>query len=275
MNQLKPLKKGDKVAVISPSGRVNEEKIRLATGKLEEWGLEVVFGNNTFNIFNKLAGTDSERLNDLQWALDDEEIKAVFCSRGGYGLVRIIDEVNWSKFTAKPKFIIGFSDVTVLHNHVNKHLGIPTIHAAMPNSYDVASQESLQSLHDALFTPNYQYDLPLFKENEVVGGNLAIVYSLLGTNSDIDTEGKVLFLEEISEYAYNVDRMMHGLKKASKLNNLKGLAIGYFTDIKDDSFGLSVKEIIDNLTKEYNYPVIYGIKSGHEDNNRAIVLGRK
>lgn len=275
MNQLKPLKRGDKVAVISPSGRVNEEKIRLATGKLEEWGLEVVFGNNTFNIFNKLAGTDSERLNDLQWALDDEEIKAVFCSRGGYGLVRIIDEVNWSKFTAKPKFIIGFSDVTVLHNHVNKHMGIPTIHAAMPNSYDVASQESLQSLHDALFTPNYQYDLPLLKENEVVGGNLAIVYSLLGTNSDIDTEGKVLFLEEISEYAYNVDRMMHGLKKAGKLNNLKGLAIGYFTDIKDDSFGLSVKEIIDNLTKEYNYPVIYGIKSGHEDDNRAIVLGRK
>lgn len=275
MNQLKPLKKGDKVAVISPSGRVNEEKIRLATGKLEEWGLEVVFGNNTFNIFNKLAGTDSERLNDLQWALDDEEIKAVFCSRGGYGLVRIIDEVNWSKFTAKPKFIIGFSDVTVLHNHVNKHLGIPTIHAAMPNSYDVASQESLQSLHDALFTPNYQYDLPLLKENEVVGGNLAIVYSLLGTNSDIDTEGKVLFLEEISEYAYNVDRMMHGLKKAGKLNNLKGLAIGCFTDIKDDSFGLSVKEIIDNLTIEYNYPIIYGIKSGHEDDNRAIVLGRK
>lgn len=275
MNQLKPLKKGDKVAVISPSGRVNEEKIRLATNKLEEWGLEVVFGNHTFNIFNKLAGTDTERLNDLQWALDDEEIRAVFCSRGGYGLVRIIDEVNWSKFTAKPKFIIGFSDVTVLHNHVNKHLRIPTIHAAMPNSYDVASQESLQSLYDALFTTNYQYDLPILKENEVVGGNLAIVYSLLGTNSDINTEGKVLFLEEISEYAYNVDRMMHGLKKAGKLNNLKGLAIGYFTNIKDDSFGLTIKEIINNLTQEYNYPVVYGIKSGHEDDNRAIVFGGK
>lgn len=275
MTQLKPLKQGDKVAVISPSGRVNEEKIKMAIHKLEEWGLEVVLGDNTFNIFNKLAGTDSERLNDLQRALDDEEIKAVFCSRGGYGLVRIIDKVNWSKFTDTPKFIIGFSDVTVLHNHVNKHLGIPTIHAAMPNGYESATQESLQSLHDALFTPNYQYDLPLFKDNEVVGGNLAIVYSLLGTNSDIDTVGKVLFLEEISEYAYNVDRMMHGLKKAGKLNNLKGLATGYFTDIKDDSFGFSVKQIIENITKEYDYPIIYDIKSGHEDDNRAIVLGRK
>lgn len=275
MNKLNPLKKGDKVAVISPSGRVNEEKIKLAVQQLEAWGLEVFFGNNTFNIFNKLAGTDAERLSDLQEALDNEEIKAVFCTRGGYGLVRIIDEVNWSKFTAKPKLIIGFSDVTVLHNHVNKHISLPTIHAAMPNGYEVATQESLQSLHDALFNENYQYDLPLFKEHEVVGGNLAIVYSLLGTNSDIDTDDKVLFLEEISEYAYQIDRMMHGLKKAGKLNNLKALAIGYFTDITDDSFGFSVNEIIENVTKEYNYPVIYDVKSGHEDDNRAIVLGRK
>lgn len=275
MNQLKALQKGDKVAVISPSGRVNEEKIKLAAQKLEKWGLEVMFGNNTFNIFNKLAGTDTERLNDLQSALDDSEIKAIFCARGGYGLIRIVDEVNWSKFTAKPKLIIGFSDVTVLHNHINKHLSLPTIHAAMPNSYDVASQESLQSLYNALFDTNYQYDLPLLRENEVVGGNLAIVYSLLGTNSDIDTDNKVLFLEEIGEYAYQIDRMMHGLKKAGKLSNLKGLAIGYFTDIKEDSFGFSVKEIINNVTKEYNYPVVYNVKSGHEDDNRAIVLGRK
>jgi muramoyltetrapeptide carboxypeptidase len=275
MNQLKPLKKGDKVAVISPSGRVNEEKIKLAVQKIEEWGLNVVFGKNTFNIFNKLAGTDKERLSDLQWALDDDEIKAVFCTRGGYGLVRIIDEVNWSKFTAKPKFIIGFSDVTVLHNHVNKHIGIPTIHGLMPNSFESATQESIQSLHDALFNEKYQYDLPLFNNNEIVGGNLAIVYSLLGTNSDIDTDGKVLFLEEISEYAYQIDRMMHALKKAGKLNKLKGLAIGYFTDINNDGFGFSVKEIIENVTKEYNYPVIYDVKAGHENDNRAIVLGRK
>lgn len=275
MNQLKALQKGDKVAVISPSGRVNEEKIKVAVKKLKEWGLKVIFGNNTFNVFNKLAGTDNERLNDLQSALDDSEIKAIFCARGGYGLVRIIDELNWSKFTANPKYIIGFSDVTVLHNHVNKHIGSPTIHAAMPNSFESATEESLQSLYNALFDTNYQYDLPLFKENEVVGGNLAIVYSLLGTNSDIDTDGKVLFLEDIGEYAYQIDRMMHGLKKAGKLNKLKGLVIGYFTNIEDDSFGFYVKEIIDNVTKEYNYPVIYDVKSGHENDNRAIVLGRK
>lgn len=275
MKQLKALQKGDKVAVISPSGRVNEEKISQSISVLQDWGLEVVFGKNTFNVFNKLAGTDSERLTDLQWALDDEEIKAVFCTRGGYGLVRIIDEVNWSKFTAKPKFIIGFSDVTVLHNHVNKYFRIPTIHAVMPNSYESATPESLQTLHDALFNENYQYDLSLFNENEVVGGNLAIVYSLLGTNSDIDTTGKVLFLEDIGEYVYQIDRMMHALKKADKLSKLKGLAIGYFTDINDDSFGFSLKEIINKVTKEYSYPIIYGINAGHEDDNRAIVLGKR
>ena len=275
MEQLKSLQKGDKVAVISPSGRVNEEKINQAICVLQNWGLEVVFGNNTFNVFNKLAGTDNERLIDLQWALDNEEIRAIFCARGGYGLVRIIDGVNWSKFTAKPKYIIGFSDVTVLHNHINKNIGAPTIHAAMPNSFESASEESLASLHQALFNENYQYDLPLFNDNEVVGGNLAIVYSLLGTNSDIDTDNKVLFLEDIGEYAYQIDRMMYGLKKAGKLDKLKGLAVGYFTNIEVDSFGFSVEEIIENVTKEYDYPVIFNLKAGHEDDNRAIVLGRK
>lgn len=270
--QLQPLQKGDHVMVLSPSGKVEEIRVRDASNLLTNWGLKVEFGPHTFDAYNKLAGTDANRLSDLQYALDNPNIKAVFCSRGGYGLVRIIDQLNWRKFTDKPKLIIGFSDITVLHNQVHQ-LGFKTLHAPMPNSYSSTPNEVLAELKNALFESNYQYNNPLFKNNKVVGGNLAIVYSLLGTNSDIDTSGKVLFLEDIGEYAYQIDRMMHGLKKAGKLANLKGLALGYFTNIKDDNFGFSVKEIIDNLTSEYDYPVVYNIKAGHEDKNYPIVLG--
>lgn len=268
------LKIGDKVAVISPAGKVEEEKIMSAIKILEDWGLKVQLGKHAFDVFNKMAGKDEDRLKDLQDAIDNPNIKAIFCSRGGYGLVRIIDKVNWSKFTDNPKWIIGFSDVTVLHNQLNK-MGVPSIHAPMPNSYHSTPNEALLSLKNALFKNNYQYNHELFLNNEVVGGNLSIVYSLLGTNSDVDTDGKVLFLEEIAEYAYNVDRMFFALKKAGKLDKLKGLAIGYFTDIKDDNFGISIKDIILNITKEYNYPVVFDIKAGHEDDNHAIILGKK
>lgn len=270
--QIKPLQKGDQVALISPSGKVEETRIKEAVKLLEKWGLKVKFGNHSFNTFNKLAGKDQDRLSDLQWALDDSSIKAVFCTRGGYGLVRIVDKVNWSKFTDKPKLIIGFSDVTVLHNQIHL-LGFRTLHAPMPNSYETTPNVVLDELHKALFNANYQYDLPLFKSNKVVGGNLAIVYSLLGTNSDINTDEKILFLEDIGEYAYQIDRMMHGLKKAGKLKNLKGLALGYFTNIKDDNFGFTIKEIVENLTSEYNYPIIYDVKVGHEDENYPLFLG--
>ena len=268
-----PLKKGDKIIVISPSGKVEEEKIKEASKVYESWGLEVVFGENTFNKFNKLAGTDSERTADLQNALDDPEIKAIMCSRGGYGLVRIIDKLDFTKFMKNPKWIVGFSDVTVLHNHINKNCGIATIHAAMPNSFDSTPELAMESLKNSLFDENYQLSTR-FENKEIVGGNLAIIYSLLGTNSDIDTEGKVLLLEEIGEYAYQVDRMFFGLKKAGKLANLKGLLIGQFTNMTDDKFGFSVKEIIENCTKEYDFPIEYNVPVGHVEDNKAIVLGK-
>ena len=265
------LQPNDKVIILSPSGRVNEEQVRENSKILESWGLEVVFGNHAFEIHNKMAGKDVERALDIQFALDDPTIKAIFCSRGGYGLVRIIDQLDFSKYKKKPKWIIGFSDVTVLHNQLN-NIGIASIHGPMVNSYHTTPDVAMDSLKSSLFEPNYQLDNP-FEEEEIVGGNLAIVYGLLGTNTDINTDGKVLLLEEIGEYAYNIDRMVHGLKKAGKFDKLKGLLVGQFSGTKDDEFGYSVQEIIENCTREYDFPICYNFPVGHVEDNRAIILG--
>lgn len=266
------LKKGDKVRVISPSGKVEENKIKLACKVLEAWGLNVEFGLHAFDVYNKLAGEDEDRASDLQQALDDDSVKAVFCSRGGYGLVRIIDSIDFTKFKKNPKWVIGFSDVTVLHNHINE-LGIATLHAPMPNSFESTPQIAMDSLKNALFDSDYQIPNP-FGNEEIMGGNLAIIYSLLGTNSDLDTKGKILLLEDIGEYAYNIDRMIFALKKAGKFEGIKGLLVGQFSGIKDDNFGFSVKEIIENCISDYDFPIYYDIPVGHVDDNRAVVLGK-
>ena len=266
------LKKGDKVIVISPSGRVDEERVRLACKKLEAWGLNVKFGLHAFDVYNKLAGKDEDRASDLQQALDDDSVKAIFCSRGGYGLVRIIDSIDFTGFKKNPKWIVGFSDVTVLHNHING-MGIATIHGPMPNSFESTPQVAMDSLKNALFAKDYQLLNP-FEGEEIVGGNLAIIYSLLGTNSDIDTKGKVLLLEDIGEYAYNIDRMIFALKKSGKFEGIKGLLVGQFSGIKEDDFGFSVQEIIENCIADYEFPIYYDIPVGHVDDNRTVVLGK-
>ncbi len=265
------LAQGDSVIILSPSGRVIEERVKKSAEVLRNWGLKVRFSSHAFNSHFKLAGTDEERLSDLQSALDDKDIKAIFCARGGYGLVRIIDQFDFTKFMQNPKWVVGFSDVTVLHNELNK-LGVASLHAPMPNSYSSTPEIAMNSLYNALFKKNYQCDTP-FNKQEIVGGNLAIIYSLLGTNSDLNTNGKVLLIEDIGEYAYNIDRMIHALKKAGKFNKLKGLLVGQFTDIKDDGFGYTVKEIIENCTQEYSFQIWFDIPIGHVDDNRAIVLG--
>lgn len=265
------LKKSDKVIVISPSGKVEEESIRLACKKLEAWGLNVQFGFHAFDVYKKLAGKDEDRAADLQLALDDKSIKAIFCSRGGYGLMRIIDSIDFSAFKVNPKWVVGFSDVTVLHNHINL-MNIATIHGPMPNSFKSTPEIAMNSLKSALFESDYQFANPFVGE-EIVGGNLAIIYSLLGTNSDIHTKGKVLLLEDIGEYAYNIDRMIFALKKAGKFEGIKGLLIGQFSGIKEDSFGFSVQEIIENCIAECDFPIHYDIPVGHVNNNKAVVLG--
>lgn len=265
------LAQGDSVIILAPSGRVDEERIKKSADVLRNWGLKVRFANHAFSSHFKLAGTDQQRLSDLQEALNDKDLKAIFCARGGYGLVRIIDKIDFTGFLKNPKWIVGFSDVTVLHNEMNK-IGVASLHAPMPNSYESTPEIAMNSLHKALFNVDYQFESPFPKE-EIVGGNLAIIYSLLGTNSDLDTNGKVLLIEDIGEFAYNIDRMLHALKKAGKFDDLKGLLVGQFTDTKDDGFGYSVREIIDNCTNEFSFPIYFDVPIGHVNDNRAIVLG--
>lgn len=278
MIEPKLLKTGSKIALISTARKVSVQEMKFAISVFQSWGLEVVEGKNLYQVDNQFAGTDAERISDLQWALDNPEIEAIVCVRGGYGTARIIDHIDFTGFKKNPKWIVGFSDVTVLHCHL-QNMGYCSIHAIMPILFEnPKAQPSIESLKEALFNKNItypqRYTLP---EAEIVGGNLSIVHNLIGTKSDIDTTDKILFLEDIDEYFYHIDRMINHLERANKLSNLKALVIGYFTDLKDNSipFGKSVKEIIlDNVSK-YNYPVLFDFQAGHDFDNLAIVFGRK
>lgn len=276
------LQKGDKIAIISTARKISKEELQPAIDELMAWGLEVVFGKNLFNAYHQFSGTDAERIADLQWALDNEEIKAVLCARGGYGTVKIIDHIDFSKFTEQPKWIIGYSDVTVLHNHINQQFEIQTLHASMPINFSSNTVEALKSLKETLFgaLPVYYVDAYEFNrkgaaEGELVGGNLSILYSLTGTASQINTEGKILFLEDLDEYLYHVDRMLMNLDRAGMLKDLKGLVIGGMTDMNDNAipYGKTAKEIIAETIEKYNYPVCFDFPAGHLDDNRTLIMG--
>ena len=277
------LQPGDTIAIICTAKKVEREYIDRATKLLESWGLNVKLGQNLFERHFQFAGTDEQRAADLQDMLNDSEVKAILCARGGYGTVRIVDKVSFDLFTQNPKWIIGFSDITVLHNHIHTHFGIETLHATVPLNFPEGENENLRTLKKALFDGHLNYSIDAHAMNrkgiaqgEVVGGNLAMIQSLAGTNSDIDTRGKILFLEEISEYAYQVDRMMWNLNKSGKLDQLRGLIVGGFTDIKPgpDPFGYSAYEIIWELVKEYDYPVCFDFPAGHQEQNWTITMGR-
>ncbi|MFZ4740663.1 MAG: S66 peptidase family protein, partial [Bacteroidales bacterium] len=262
------LKTGDKIAIISTARKISQEELKPAIEMFRKWGFDAVYGRNLFRENHQFAGSDQERTEDLQWALDDENIKAVICARGGYGTVRIIDNIDFSKFQLNPKWVIGYSDVTVLHSHIQKQLGIETIHATMPVNFpkDGSENETLTSLKNALHNNNIQYTInshPLNRignaEGVLVGGNLSILYSLIGTASDIDTDGKILFIEDLDEYLYHIDRMMMNLKRNGKLANLTGLIVGGMTEMKDNTvpYGKTAEEIISATVSEYSYPVCY------------------
>ncbi len=280
------LKTGDKIAIISTARKISQEELKPAIEKFRKWGFDAVYGRNLFRENHQFAGSDQERTEDLQWALDDENIKAVICARGGYGTVRIIDNIDFSKFQLNPKWVIGYSDVTVLHSHIQKQLGIETIHATMPVNFpkDGSENETLTSLKNALNNNNIQYTInshPLNRignaEGVLVGGNLSILYSLIGTASDIDTDGKILLIEDLDEYLYHIDRMMMNLKRNGKLANLAGLIVGGMSEMKDNTvpYGKTAEEIISATVSEYSYPVCYHFPAGHQDDNRALILGRK
>ncbi|OFY89288.1 MAG: hypothetical protein A3K10_11550 [Bacteroidetes bacterium RIFCSPLOWO2_12_FULL_31_6] len=304
------LKSGDTIAIVAPARKIVIEEIKPAIDLFKSWGLKVVLGKNLFCAYNQFAGTEKERAADLQLALDDKNIKAVFCARGGYGCVRIIDMLDFSSFLKFPKWIIGFSDITVFHSHIH-NLGIGSLHAAMPYNlskllhsfnFDVQSQEKRKitnyelritnsavynfqviTLKKSLFGDPLSYSIkphPLNKKGKadgiLIGGNLSILYSLAGSVSDIDTAGKILFIEDLDEYLYHIDRMMMNLKRSGKLSNLAGLIVGGMSDMKDNkvAFSKTAEQIISEAVAEYKYPVCYNFSAGHIENNCALTFGK-
>lgn len=275
------LKKGDKVGIVCPAWKVDND-LKDAVTLLESWGLNVVVGRTVHSSYRQYAGSDKLRAQDFQAMLDDDEIKAIFAARGGYGCVRMIDLVNFSHFASKPKWVIGFSDVTVIHSHIQKNYEIQTIHGQMPITIPDATKESLSSLKDTLFgkKPLYAYrsehtNISGESEGIVVGGNLALLVNVLGSVSDMDYDGKILFIEDVGEFYYSIDRMLWTLKRAGKLKNLRGLLVGGFTNLKDNKvpFGISVEELILEIVGEYGYPVAFDFPAGHIDNNYTLIFG--
>ena len=271
-----------KIALAAPARKVTPDEMEFAIHWLRDHGFESVFDNRLYSVDNIAAGSDALRCAIIQEYMDRDDIDAIWMARGGYGSIRIIDKLDFSKFMKHPKPIIGFSDVTVFHGKLSR-LGIPSIHASMPHILANKTPEALQSLIDALTGKSLHYEWPSFPLNRLgdaeglmVGGNLSVLCGMLGSNSFPETDGKILFLEDVDEYIYHVERMMYALKRAGKLDHLKALVIGGLTDIHDnpDPFGKTVEQAIFDVVKEYDYPVCFGFPAGHQAENRAIVLGK-
>ena len=277
------LQKGDTVAIVSTARKNIDDNLKPTINLLEGWGLKVKMGNTIGLDYHQLAGTDDQRAADFQEQMDNPNIKAIWCVRGGYGTVKIIDKLDFTKFKQNPKWIIGFSDVTVLHSHLNR-IGIESIHGTMPVSIARATDEAKNSLCSVLFGDKLHYTLECdalnhngIAKGELVGGNLSILYSLLGSESAIDCEDKILFIEDLDEYLYHVDRMMMNLKRNGCLSSLKGIIVGAMTDMKDNDipWGRNALEIIEDTVKGLNIPIIYNFPAGHIRDNRALIFGRQ
>ena len=277
------LKVGDKIGLISTARKISLEELNPAILTLESWGLKVVLGANLFSADNQFSGTIQQRSADLKSMIDDKSIKAILCVRGGYGTVQIIDNIDFSKLKNNPKWIIGYSDITVLHSHLN-NLGIASLHASMPINFETNTNESLTSLKNSLFGIEKSIECKTHPFNrfgkikaEIVGGNLSILYSLLGSDSDIDTDDKILFIEDLDEYLYHIDRMLMNLKRNGKFTKLKGLIVGGMSGMNDNDtpFGKTAEEIISEHTKGYDFPICFGFPAGHLEDNRTIRLGLK
>lgn len=284
------LKTGDTIGITSPAGYITPEEIQPAIQVLESWGYRVKIGSTIGKRNYTFGGTDTERKADLQQMLDDKNIKAILCARGGYGAVRIVDELNWTIFKQAPKWVIGFSDITVLHSHINRNMGIASIHAKMCNSFpavwanaDALQKDTINSINQAISGVNMQYQAIPNSLNKtgrasgiLVGGNLKTLESLAASRSDIRTTHKILFVEDTGEYMYSMDRMFWNLKRSGKLDNLKGLIIGGFKEKKDeggDDFGKTLQDVVLEKVKEYDYPVCFDFPVGHQRNNYALKCG--
>ena len=283
MKQIDFLKQGSKIVIAAPARMVTREEMQFAINWLKEKGFVPVYDNRLFAQHYIFAGDDNFRAAVFQQYLDDEDIEAIWIARGGYGSIRIIDKLNFTKFQKHPKWIIGFSDGTVLHGKLNR-LGVPSLHAAMPFFYENKTPEAKHALFDALLGKPLRYEFPYHPlnkngvmEGEIVGGNLSVLYGMMGSNTFPELNGKILFIEEVDEYIYHIDRMMHALKRAGQLENLRGLIIGGLTQIHDNShpFGMTAEQVIAEAVAEYNYPLCFGFPAGHFDDNRPLFFGQK
>ena len=277
------LQKGDTIAILATARKNIDDNLKPAIDLMNSWGLEVVIGKTIELDDNQLAGSDAQRAEDFQQQLDNPNIKAIWCVRGGYGTVRMIDLLDFTKFKQSPKWIVGFSDVTVIHSYIN-NLNVATIHGAMPVTVARATPETIESLRKSLFGESLKYELPFDAANrlgnakgEIVGGNLSILYSLMGSNAQIDCKGKILFIEDIDEYLYHIDRMMMSLKRCGCFDNLSGLIVGGMTKMRDNEipWGKNANQIIEDVTKDYSFPVLYNFPTGHFRDNRALIFGKQ
>jgi muramoyltetrapeptide carboxypeptidase len=279
------LKKGDTIGIVCPAGYMDAAKVQSCVQTLQEWGYLVKLGQTVGSASeNYFSGSDEERLADLQRMLDDDEVNAVLCGRGGYGTGRIIEQIRFKHFRKKPKWIIGYSDITVLHSHIYSNYYISTLHSPMAaafneggdkNEYVLSLKNVLEGKKIAYSVEGNEFNRKGDEEGELVGGNLAILAHLVGTSSDIKTKEKILFIEDVGEHQYNIDRMMRQLKRAGKLEKLNGLIFGLFTETIDTErpFGLPVQEMLWDIIKEYDYPVCFDFPVSHSDKNYALKTG--
>ena len=282
------LQSGDSVAIVAPARKIERHEIDAAVRLFRSWQLDVVLPPHLFDADNQFAGDDHIRALTLQEQLDNPKIRAIICARGGYGTVRIIDRLDFTRFAKSPKWLVGYSDVTVLHSHIHRHLDIETLHATMPINIhadaDSTHYPAIETLRQALFGDTLTYSLPSHPlcrtgsaHGQLVGGNLSILYSLCGSPSDIDTNGKILFIEDLDEYLYHIDRMMMNLKRCGHLAHLAGLVVGQMSDMHDNAvpFGATAEQIIRDAVAEYDYPVCFNFPAGHNGvDNHALILGR-
>ncbi len=277
------LKKGNTVSITCPAGYMAAEKAQTCISTLQSWGFDVMVGKTLGSKSkNYFSGSDEIRKNEMQAMLDDENIHAILCGRGGYGVTRIIDELDFTKFKKKPKWIIGFSDITILHAHLYTKVKVASLHAPMAAAFNEGENIYIQAWHKALIGKKAKFSCAAHSFNkcgtasaEIIGGNLSLLVHLIGTTSDMNTKNKILFIEDIGEHIYNVDRMLYQLKRSGKLDNLAGLIVGGFTDMQDTErpFGKKVYKLIKEITGPYNYPVCFDFPVSHQTENYALKVG--
>ncbi len=279
------LKAGDAVGIIAPARRITWEEVQPALAQFQSWGLRVVLGEHLFGDYHQFSGTDKQRGHDFQQMIKNPDIKAIICARGGYGTIKLLDYINLRDLQREPKWVVGYSDITVLHSILNSWYKMETIHGIMPINFPITGMGNIstESLRRVLFgeSPEYcfvthQLNRPGIARGELCGGNLSVLYSIAATDADINTDGKILFLEDLDEYLYHIDRMMMNLKRSGKLSNLAGLVVGGMTNMSDNAipYGKDALEIIRLAVADYNYPVCFGFPAGHQDENLALIMGR-